>query len=73
MQQTFWLAGGVIGYNAERHPPSDQFTKVWFQLNYLFKKKKNIFNEILIGSYVKLSLAEAAILVGKWGQQIYKS
>ena len=30
----------------------------------VIQEQKPIFNEILIGSYVKLSLAEAAILVG---------
>ena len=63
------LVGGVIGYNGERHPPSDHSPK--FGLNWItYSRKKNIYNEILIGSYVKLSLAEGAILVGKWGQQM---
>ena len=50
------LVGWFVGYNAERHPPSDHSTKVSTEL---VIQEKNFFYEILIGSYAKLSLAEA--------------
>ena len=61
-----WLVGSLDIMLKDIHLVTIKFGFNWIS----YSRKKNIFNEILIGSYVKLSLAEGAILVGKWGQQI---
>ena len=63
------MAGGVIGYNSERDPTNDYSTKVWFDLRKEFHRKRFLI-EFPIGSYVKLSSAMAAILVGGRGHRI---
>ena len=59
----------VIGYNSERGPPKDHFSKVWFQLS-KYLQTRRFFNEFPIGFNVKLSSAVAAIFVGRRGHRI---
>ena len=66
------MAGGVIGYNSERRPLSDNFSEVLFHnvpTEQVVPDEK-IFNEFPIVSNVKLSLDVAAILVGGWDHRI---
>ena len=51
------------GYNFGRRPSKDHSTKVWFQLAQQFQTRRFL-NQFPMGSYVKLSSAVAAILVG---------
>ena len=51
------------GHNFEREPPKDHFSKILFFLSKWFQTRRFLW-EFPIGSYVKLSSAVAAILVG---------
>ena len=53
----------TAGHNFGRGPSNDYFIKVWFQLSNWFQTRRFLC-EFPIGSYVKLSSAVAAILVG---------
>ena len=61
--QPSWSEGGTTGYNFGRGPSNDYFIKVWFQLSNWFQTRRFLC-EFPIGSYVKLSSAVVAILVG---------
>ena len=56
-----WLAGGVIGYDSERGPHKDHFTKVWSQLAKLVSEEK-ILNDFFLVEFSIFS--NGAILVG---------
>ena len=60
--QPSWSEGGTTRHNFGRGPFNDYFIKVWFQLNNWFQTR--FLCEFPIGSYVKLSSAVVAILVG---------
>jgi hypothetical protein len=68
-----WLEVGITGHNFGRGPSKDHSTKVWLQLALWFLRRRFLW-EFPIGSYVKLSSAVAAILVGglKCRTQIWK-
>jgi hypothetical protein len=57
------LEVGITGHNFGRGPSKDHSTKVWLQLAQWFLRRRFLC-EFPIGSYVKLSSAVAAILVG---------
>jgi hypothetical protein len=57
------LEVGITGHNFGRGPSKDHSTKVWLQLAQWFLWRRFLC-EFPIGSYVKLSSAVAAILVG---------
>jgi hypothetical protein len=61
--QPSWSEGGTTRHNFRRGPSNDYFIKVWFQLSNWFQTRRFLC-EFPIGSYVKLSSAVAAILVG---------
>ena len=61
--QPSWSEGGTIRHNFRRRPSNDYFIKVWFQLSNWFQTRR-VLCEFPIGSYVQLSSAVAAILVG---------
>jgi hypothetical protein len=61
--QPSWSEGGTARHNFGRGPSNDYFIKVWFQLSNWFQTRRFVW-EFLIGSYVKLSSAVVAILVG---------
>jgi hypothetical protein len=61
--QPTWLEIGITGHNFGRGPSKDHSTKVWLQLAQWFLRRRFLW-EFPIGSYVKLSSAVAAILVG---------
>ena len=71
--QPSWSEGGTTRHNFGRGPSNDYFIKVWFQLSNWFQKRIFLC-EFPIGSYVKLSSAVAAILVGglKCRTQLWK-
>jgi hypothetical protein len=71
--QPSWSEGGITRHNFGRGPSIDYFIKVWFQLSNWLQTRR-LLCEFPIGSYVKLSLAVAAILVGgmKCRTQIWK-
>jgi hypothetical protein len=58
-----WLEVGITGHNFGRGPSKDHSTKVWLQLAQWFLRRRFLC-EFPIGSYVKLSSAVVAILVG---------
>ena len=58
-----WLEVGITGHNFGKGPSKDHSTKVWLQLAQWFLRRRFLC-EFPIGSYVKLSSAVAAILVG---------
>ena len=58
-----WLEVGITGHNFGRGPSKDHSTKVWLQLAQWFLRRRFLW-EFSIGSYVKLSSAVVAILVG---------
>ena len=68
-----WLEVGMTGHNFGRGPSKDHSTKVWLQLAQWFLRRRFLW-EFPKGSYVKLSSAVAAILVGglKCRTQIWK-
>jgi hypothetical protein len=68
-----WLEVGITGHNCGRGPSKDHSTKVWLQLAQWFLRRRFLC-EFPIGSYVKISSAVAAILVGvlKCRTQIWK-
>ena len=61
--QPSWSEGGTTRHNFGRGPSNDYLIKVWFQLSNWFQTRRFLW-EFPIGSYVKLSSALAAILVG---------
>jgi hypothetical protein len=61
--QPSWSEGGTTRHNFGRGPSNDYFIKVWFQLSNWFQTRRFLC-EFPIGSYVKLSSAVVAILVG---------
>jgi hypothetical protein len=61
--QPSWSEGGTTRHNFGRGPSNDYLIKVWFQLSNWFQTRRFLW-EFPIGSYVKLSSAVAAILVG---------
>ena len=71
--QPSWSEGGTTRHNFGRGPSNDYFIKVWFQLSNWFQTRWFLC-EVPLGSYVKLSLAVAAILVGglKCRKQFWK-
>ena len=68
-----WLEVGITGHNFGRGPSKDHSTKVWLQLAQWFLRRRFLC-EFPIGSYVKLSSAVVAILVGgmKCRTQLWK-
>ena len=58
-----WLEVGITGHNFGRGPSKDHSTKVWLQLAQWFLRRRFLC-EFPIGSYVKLSSAVGAILIG---------
>ena len=58
----FWLEVGITRHTFGRGPSKDYSTKVWLQLAQWFLRRRFLC-EFPIGSYVKLSSAEGAILV----------
>jgi hypothetical protein len=59
------VCGGSVGHNYERDPPKDHPCQVWFNLVQGFQRRKFKCESLFpIGSYVKLSSAVVAILVG---------
>ena len=58
-----WLEVGITGHIFGREPSNDYFIKMLFLLSKWFQKRRFLW-EFPIGSYVKLSSAVAAILVG---------
>ena len=59
------MEGGSVGHNCERDPPKDHPCQVWFNLVQGFQRRKFKCESLFpIGSYVKLSSAVVAILVG---------
>ena len=58
-----WLEVGITGHSFGRGPSKDHSTKIWLQLVQWFLWRRFLC-EFPIGSYVKLSSAVAAILVG---------
>ena len=58
-----WLEVGITGHNFGRGPSKDHSTKVLLQLAQWFLRRRFLW-EFPIGSYVKLSSAVVAILVG---------
>ena len=61
--QPSWSEGGTTRHNFGREPSNDYSIKAWFQLSNWFQTKKCLC-KFPIGSYVKLSSAVGAILVG---------
>ena len=61
--QPSWSEGGTTRHNFARGPSNDYFIKVWFQLSNWFQTR-TFLCEFPMGSYVKLSSAVVAILVG---------
>jgi hypothetical protein len=57
------IQDGRAGHIFEREPSNDYFIKILFLLSKWFQKRRFLW-EFSIGSYVKLSSAVAAILVG---------
>ena len=57
-----WLEVGITGHNFGRGPSKDHSTKVLLQLAQWFLRRRCLC-QFPIGSYVKLSLVEGAILV----------
>jgi hypothetical protein len=58
-----WSKGRTAGHISGREPSNDYFIKIYFLLSKWFQTRIFLW-EFPIGSYVKLSLAAAAILVG---------
>ena len=58
-----WIQDGTDGHNFERGQPKDHFIKIVFLLSKWFQTRRFLW-EFPIGSYVKLSSAVVAILVG---------
>ena len=61
--QPSWSEGGITRNNFRRGPSNDYFIKILFLLSKWFQTRRFLW-EFPIGSYVKLSLAVVAILVG---------
>ena len=59
----YWLEVWITGHNFARGPSKDPATNVWLQLAQCLLKRRFLC-EFPIGSYVKLSSAVWAILVG---------
>ena len=68
-----WSQGQTARHIFGREPSNDYFIKILFLLSKWFQTKRFLW-EFPIGSYVKLSSAVAAILVGvlKWRTQFWK-
>jgi hypothetical protein len=68
-----WSKGRTAGHIFGREPSNDYFIKIWFLLSKSFQTRRFLW-EFPIGSYVKISSAVAAILVGvlKCRTQIWK-
>ena len=61
---------GITGHNCGRGPSKDHSTKVWLHLAQWFLRRRFLC-EFPIGSYVKLSSAVGAILVGGPNHRTY--
>ena len=68
--QPSWSEGGTTRHNFGRGPSNDYFIKVWFQLSKWFQTRRFLC-EFPISSYVKLSSAVGATLVGGLNRRTY--